>query len=386
MGESGCGESTLARLALRLIEPTAGSVQFGGEDVLAAARGARLLGLRRRMQIVFQDPFSSLSPRRTVGQSLVEPLVVHRIASGAVARAQASALLEEVGLDPLALERYPHAFSSGQRQRIGIARALVLQPELLVADEPVSALDVSVQAQILTLLKQLQAQRGLGFLFVSHDLAVVRWFCSRVAVMYLGRVVEQGSAAEVFEHPRHPYTRMLCEASPIPDAARRSALPRVTGEIPSASAPPPGCHFHPRCPVATELCRREYPGWTDTAGRVLRATTRSNRGVRAPARERTVASVANRIQLVDDGGGYAVFRVYIFERSVRPVVGQQHVDRLGQVGLARIDAQTAGIDRLCRPDYHQVRPCCTDRLCCMDRRRSGWGRMMPGVLPISVLG
>ena len=266
VGESGCGKSTLARLVLRLIEPTAGSVQFGGEDVLAA-RGARLLGLRRRMQIVFQDPFSSLSPRRTIGQSLVEPLVVHRIASGAVARARASALLEEVGLDPSALGRYPHAFSGGQRQRIGIARALVLQPELLVADEPVSALDVSVQAQILTLLKQLQARRGLGFLFVSHDLAVVRWFCSRVAVMYLGRVVEQGSAAEVFEHPRHPYTRMLCEASPIPDPARRSELPRVTGEIPSASAPPHGCHFHPRCPVATELCRREYPGWTDTAGR-----------------------------------------------------------------------------------------------------------------------
>ena len=266
VGESGCGKSTLARLALRLIEPTAGSVAFGGEDVLAA-RGARLLGLRRRMQIVFQDPFSSLSPRRTIGQSLVEPLVVHRIATGAVARARAAALLEEVGLDPSALERYPHAFSGGQRQRIGIARALVLEPELVVADEPVSALDVSVQAQILTLLKQLQARRGLGFFFVSHDLAVVRWFCSRVAVMYLGRIVEQGPAAAVFGQPRHPYTRMLCDASPIPDPARRGILPRVTGEIPSASTPPQGCHFHPRCPAATDICRREYPRWTEAAGR-----------------------------------------------------------------------------------------------------------------------
>ncbi len=266
VGESGCGKSTLARLALRLVEPTAGSVHFAGEDVLAA-RGAQLLQLRRRMQIVFQDPFSSLNPRRTIGQTLMEPLAVHGVARGAAARARAASLLEEVGLNPSAFERYPHAFSGGQRQRIGIARALVLEPELLVADEPVSALDVSVQAQILTLLRSLQARRGLGFLFVSHDLAVIRWFCERVAVMYLGRIVEQGAVGEVFERPRHPYTRMLCEASPIPDPARRSALPRVTGEIPSASAPPTGCHFHPRCPVATDICRREYPGWTDTAGR-----------------------------------------------------------------------------------------------------------------------
>ncbi len=265
VGESGCGKSTLARLALRLVEPTAGSVRFAGEDVLAA-RGAGLLRLRQRMQIVFQDPFSSLSPRRSIGQTLVEPLAVHGIATGREARARAAALLEEVGLDPSALGRYPHAFSGGQRQRIGIARALVLQPELLVADEPVSALDVSVQAQILTLLKALQTRRGLGFLFVSHDLAVVRWFCVRVAVMYLGRIVEQGPVAAVFERPRHHYTRMLCEASPIPDPARRGMLPRVTGEIPSASAPPPGCHFHPRCPAATELCRREYPRWDDAAG------------------------------------------------------------------------------------------------------------------------
>ena len=266
VGESGCGKSTVARLALRLIEATAGSVRFAGEDVLAA-RGATQRRLRQRMQIVFQDPFSSLSPRRTIGQTLMEPLVVHGVARGAAARARAAALLEEVGLPPAALGRYPHEFSGGQRQRIGIARALVLEPDLIIADEPVSALDVSVQAQVLMLLKSLQDRRGLAFLFVSHDLAVIRWFCTRVAVMYLGRIVEQGSAAEVFERPLHPYTRMLCDASPIPDPARRGVLPRVVGEIPSAAAPPPGCHFHPRCPAATEICRREYPAWAVEGGR-----------------------------------------------------------------------------------------------------------------------
>jgi oligopeptide/dipeptide ABC transporter ATP-binding protein len=266
VGESGCGKSTTARLALRLIEPTAGTVRFAGEDVLAA-RGSELLRLRRRMQIVFQDPFSSLNPRRTIGQTLVEPLHVHRLATGAVARGRAAAILEEVGLDPAVIGRYPHEFSGGQRQRIGIARALVLEPEFLVADEPVSALDVSVQAQILTLLKALQARRGLGFLFVSHDLAVIRWFCARVAVMYLGRIVEQGPVGEVFGQPRHHYTRMLCDASPIPDPAQRGLLPRVVGEIPSAAAPPPGCHFHPRCPAATEICRRVDPVWDGTADR-----------------------------------------------------------------------------------------------------------------------
>ena len=261
VGESGCGKSTAARLALRLIEPTSGQVRFAGQDVLRA-RGPALLALRRRMQIVFQDPFSSLNPRRRVGQTLTEPLLVHGVARGDAARARAAALLDEVGLPQAALDRFPHEFSGGQRQRIGIARALILEPDLVVADEPVSALDVSVQAQVLLLLRALQDRRGLAFLFVSHDLAVVRWFCTGVAVMYLGRIVEQGDVARVFERPRHPYTRMLCDASPIPDPARRGVLPRVTGEIPSAAAPPPGCHFHPRCPRASELCRRDYPGWT----------------------------------------------------------------------------------------------------------------------------
>jgi peptide/nickel transport system ATP-binding protein len=263
VGESGCGKSTAARLILRLIPPTSGSVHFAGQDVLAA-RGRALRTLRRRMQIIFQDPYSSLNPRRRIGRTLTEPLGVHRIATGEAARQRAAGLLEEVGLPPAAASRYPHEFSGGQRQRIGIARALVLEPDLIVADEPVSALDVSVQAQVLMLLRTLQARRGLAFLFVSHDLAVVRWFCARVAVMYLGRIVEQGTAAEVFERPRHPYTRILCDASPVPDPARRGVLPRVTGEIPSAASPPPGCHFHPRCPNALSVCQVEYPGWTGT--------------------------------------------------------------------------------------------------------------------------
>ena len=264
VGESGCGKSTLARAALRLIEPDGGSIRFAGRDV-TRARGRDLRTLRRRMQIVFQDPYSSLNPRRTIGQSLTEPMAVHRVARGAAARERAAALLAEVGLPNSALGRYPHEFSGGQRQRIGIARALTLEPTLLVADEPVSALDVSVQAQVLMLLRGLQQRRGLTFLFVSHDLAVIRWFCGRVAVMYLGRIVEEGPVEAVFRTPRHPYTAMLRDASPVPDPARRGALPRVTGETPSAAAPPPGCHFHPRCARASTACREKYPGW-DAAG------------------------------------------------------------------------------------------------------------------------
>jgi peptide/nickel transport system ATP-binding protein len=265
VGESGCGKSTAARAVLRLIEPDTGEIRFAGEDVLMA-RGAALRALRRRMQIVFQDPYSSLNPRRTIGRTLTEPLAVHGVASGAPARAMAAALLEEVGLPEAALARYPHEFSGGQRQRIGIARALALKPELIVADEPVSALDVSVQAQVLLLLKELQKHRGLAYVFVSHDLSVIRWFCARVAVMYLGRIVEQGPVRAVFSAPRHPYTRMLRDASPIPDPSKRGELPRVVGEIPSAAAPPPGCHFHPRWPRATEVCRTVYRGWEEEGG------------------------------------------------------------------------------------------------------------------------
>ena len=203
VGESGCGKSTAARALLRLIEPDAGRIRFAGTDVRSAGSAA-LIALRQRMQIVFQDPYSSLNPRRTIGRTLCEPLEVHGFARGAEARARAEGLLDEVGLPTAAMGRYPHEFSGGQRQRIGIARALALKPDLIVADEPVSALDVSVQAQVLLLLKDLQKRRGLAFVFVSHDLSVIRWFCARVAVMYLGRIVEQGPVAEVFSRPRHP--------------------------------------------------------------------------------------------------------------------------------------------------------------------------------------
>jgi len=258
VGESGCGKSTAARALLRLIEPDGGTVRFRGEDVLAA-RGTALKTLRQRMQIVFQDPYSSLDPRQSIGSALTEPMRVHGIADGKDARRRAAALLEEVGLPPAALDRYPHEFSGGQRQRIGIARALTLEPELIVADEPVSALDVSVQAQVLLLLEELRKRRGLAFLFVSHDLSVVRWFCERVAVMYLGRIVEEGPVSRVLAAPLHPYAAMLRDAYPVPDPKRRAALPRIIGEIPSASAPPPGCPFHPRCVHAMPICSQSLP-------------------------------------------------------------------------------------------------------------------------------
>jgi peptide/nickel transport system ATP-binding protein len=265
VGESGCGKSTAARALLRLIEPDAGRVMWRGEDVIAAG-GARLKALRRHMQIVFQDPYSSLDPRQSIGSALTEPMRVHGLAEGAEARQRAAALLDEVGLPAAALDRFPHEFSGGQRQRIGIARALTVEPELIVADEPVSALDVSVQAQVLLLLKELRERRGLAFLFVSHDLSVVRWFCDRVAVMYLGRIVEEGPAARVLAQPMHPYAQMLRDASPVPDPARRGVLPRILGEIPSAANPPPGCPFHPRCPQAMDVCGRVMPRWTPVEG------------------------------------------------------------------------------------------------------------------------
>jgi peptide/nickel transport system ATP-binding protein len=265
VGESGCGKSTAARALLRLIEPDAGTVTWKGENVLAA-RGAALKTLRRRMQIVFQDPYSSLDPRQSIGNALVEPMRVHGLAEGKEARRRAAALLEEVGLPPAALDRFPHEFSGGQRQRIGIARALTVEPELIVADEPVSALDVSVQAQVLLLMQDLRKRRGLAFLFVSHDLSVVRWFCDRVAVMYLGRIVEEGPAGRVLAEPMHPYAQMLRDASPIPDPSRRGVLPRIIGEIPSAANPPPGCPFHPRCVRAMPQCAQEMPRWTVAPG------------------------------------------------------------------------------------------------------------------------
>ena len=258
VGESGCGKSTVARLALRLIEADAGRVMFDGTDVLAAGK-TELRRLRRRMQIVFQDPASALDPRQRIGAALGEALRVHRLVPAAGEREAVKALLDEVGLPPVAADRYPHEFSGGQRQRIGIARALALGPDLVFADEPVSALDVSVQAQILVLMERLKAQRELAFVFISHDLGVVRHFCRRVAVLYLGRVVESGPVPEIFEEPLHPYTQLLKASSPVPDPAAAVAMAFQEGEPPSPVDPPKGCHFHPRCPRVMPVCRSIAP-------------------------------------------------------------------------------------------------------------------------------
>ena len=258
VGESGCGKSTLARVALRLLEADAGSIRFDGEDVLSAGP-ARLRELRQRMQIVFQDPSSALDPRQRIGDALAEPLTVHGVTHGAATAARVRALLDEVGLPGSALDRFPHEFSGGQRQRIGIARALALGPELIFADEPVSALDVSVQAQILALLADLRQRRNLAFVFISHDLGVVRYFCQRAAVMYLGRVVELGPTADLLDRPLHPYTALLRTSSPIPDPTAGITMQLQEGEPPSPVNPPSGCHFHPRCPRAIDHCRAVAP-------------------------------------------------------------------------------------------------------------------------------
>jgi oligopeptide transport system ATP-binding protein len=260
VGESGCGKSTLARLVLRLIDASSGSVHFEGQDI-TTLDGAALRRLRRRMQIVFQDPFASLNPRMRVGEILEEPLRVHALGDATTRKRRVADLLALVGLAPEHAARRPQEFSGGQRQRIGIARALAVEPALVVCDEPVSALDVSIQAQVLNLLKDLQARLGMAYLFIAHDLAVVRNIADRVAVMYLGRILEIGPVERIFADPRHPYTRMLLDAVPRPDPAAVGA-PRATsapGELPSPLAIPAGCRFHPRCPFATERCRRDDP-------------------------------------------------------------------------------------------------------------------------------
>jgi peptide/nickel transport system ATP-binding protein len=258
VGESGCGKSTVSRTILRLVEPDAGQITFDGVDVRAAAPAA-LRRLRRRMQIIFQDPYASLNGRRTVRQTLEEPLKVHGVRHRGERRERADAMLAEVGLPPQAMDRFPHEFSGGQRQRIGIARALVLDPELVVADEPVSALDVSVQAQVLRLLDDLRQKRNLSFLFVSHDLGVVRHFCTQTCVMYLGHLIEVGPTEEVLDRPAHPYAVLLRESSPIPDPSVRVAAARMEGEIPSPANPPSGCPFHTRCPRVMSACRTHRP-------------------------------------------------------------------------------------------------------------------------------
>ena len=266
VGESGCGKSTLARLLIRLLDPTEGSVLYGGRDIAALPR-EEMRRLRSDLQFVFQDPFSSLNPRMTVGALVEEPMRAHEIGAPAQRRAQVGRLLERVGLRPDFANRYPHEFSGGQRQRIGIARALATKPKLLIGDEPVSALDVSVQAQVINLLEDLKEEFGLTLIVIAHDLAVVRHMSDRVGVMYLGELVEVAEAEALFEGPLHPYSRALLGAIPVPDPARRGQAPAaLTGDLPSPSAPPPGCRFHTRCPFATETCAAERPVLRD-AGR-----------------------------------------------------------------------------------------------------------------------
>ena len=269
VGESGCGKSTTGRLVLRLIEPTSGSVRIDGRDVLGMD-AQEMREMRKGMQIVFQDPYSSLNPRMTVEEIILEPLYVQGAKPGPEMTKRARKLLDTVGLSPNHVVRYPHEFSGGQRQRIGIARALAPQPRFIVCDEAVSALDVSVQAQIVNLLQDLQEEFHLSYLFIAHDLAVVKHISDRVAVMYLGKIVEQADKASLYATPRHPYTQALLSSIPVPNPKLRRPRVRLTGDVPSALAPPPGCRFHTRCPHATDICRQvEPPVVTPTPGHAV---------------------------------------------------------------------------------------------------------------------
>ena len=274
VGESGCGKSTTGRTILRLDEPTAGKILFrtqklgtsgNGSQVVDIAKvsGEQLKAVRRDMQIIFQDPYSSLNPRMTVGTIIAEPLQVHGVAGGTERKDRVAKLLQAVGLLPEHMKRFPHEFSGGQRQRIGIARALALSPQLIIADEPVSALDVSIQAQVTNLLEDLQAEFGLTYLFIAHDLAVIKHICERVAVMYLGKIVELTETEELFSNPKHPYTEALMSAVPVPDPDFQMDRIRLEGDVPSPINPPAGCRFHPRCHYVQDICRTDEPIYRD---------------------------------------------------------------------------------------------------------------------------
>jgi oligopeptide transport system ATP-binding protein len=268
VGESGCGKSTTGRAILQLYKPTAGSVNFGGTE-LTRLNGGNLRRMRRKMQMIFQDPYASLNPRMSVGSIIGEPLTIHGLAKGSKARKERiQDLMRVVGLNPYYANRYPHEFSGGQRQRIGIARALAVEPDFIVADEPVSALDVSIQAQIINLMEDLQQQFGLTYLFIAHDLSVVRHISDRVGVMYLGKLMEMADRNELYENPLHPYTKALLSAVPVPDPSVETRRERIilTGDVPSPLRPPPGCVFHTRCPIAIEECRQVIPEWRDVGG------------------------------------------------------------------------------------------------------------------------
>jgi oligopeptide transport system ATP-binding protein len=265
VGESGCGKSTTGRTILRLIEPTEGAIYFEGQDITNLDKGA-MRALRREMQIIFQDPYASLNPRMTVGSIIGEPLEIHKIAKGSEKEERVASLLQKVGLRAEDMRKYPHEFSGGQRQRIGIARALALNPKLIVCDEPVSALDVSIQAQVINLLEDLQAEFGLSYLFIAHNLNVVEHISNRVAVMYLGQIVELASDQELYKNPQHPYTEALLSAVPIPDPTVKKKRIILEGDVPSPINPPTGCHFHTRCMYKEKICEEVEPEFKDIGG------------------------------------------------------------------------------------------------------------------------